>query len=247
MKEIIKTQTLLQKLDEEITKLAQVRELLADAGVSAVLKEVFGSTEPHDQSRSASCKLEEPRLQGAIMRAAYKCVHGLDEPFTKADLADRMRSAGQILENPKTQLHYAMQRFIAEKIVKVVEEGGGKRPTKYQRVANRPDNMEDNQRIQIDSTATSAELRFRGTLLRTAHRCVEGMSEPFSSQDLVQSMRAAEYTFVGDAGLSAQRAIAKFINVGLLKIVGRTDDQQTILYGRRKSAVNGAEATSVPE
>lgn len=71
--------------------------------------------------------------------------------------------------------------------------------------------------------------------MRTALRCVEGRSEPFTTSGLIQSMKAVGYTFVGDAGLLAQGAVAKLLDAGLLEIANPGDKQPPVLYGRRSN------------
>ena len=113
-----------------------MRELLADPGVLAIVKQVINVAEPQPQDRVDACSTEKPRLQGAVLRRAYECVQGMDDPFTKRDLADKMRAAGYTVKgSPKTALHYAMQKFVSERLLRLVEEsgGGGRHESKYQR------------------------------------------------------------------------------------------------------------------
>lgn len=220
---------MLHKLDEEITKLAQVRDLLSDAGVLAVVKHVVNRMQVLDLPPKESSRAAGKRGTGELLKGARQCVRTFEKPFTKTELATKMRAIGCAVDAPKTQLQYSMQKLLAEGVVKIVEEGGARRPTRYQ--TNRQNESAD----QSDRSSTpiaSADPQLRGALLRTAYRCIEGMTAPFSNSDLAQKMRADGYTFAGDAGLSVQSAVAKFLDLGLLEIVNGGTDQPTILYGR---------------
>jgi hypothetical protein len=225
--------TLVQKLDEEITKLTQMRDLLADAGVLAVVNHVIGRTQASNLPAPESFRPEANRGSGKVLKAARECVTTLDAPFTKMELAAKMRDIGCVVNAPKTQLHYPVQKLLSEGVLKMVDQGGGRQPTRYQR--NESGNRPSDQSEGITNATASSASRFRSELMRAALRCVERQSEPFTTNDLVQSMRTVGYPFVGDAGLSVQSAIAKLLDAGLLEIVNPGDDQQPVLYGRRSN------------
>ena len=68
------------------------------------------------------------------MDAAYEIVEDIgEEPFTKPDLAERLRQKGYEIERPKNGL-YATQRVLADGIIKRIQQGGGNRADVYQRV-----------------------------------------------------------------------------------------------------------------
>lgn len=129
---MIATPTLVQKLDDEITKLTQVRDLLADAGVLAVINHVIGCTHASNLAAPESFGPAANGGKGRLLKAARECVRTLDAPFTKMELAAKMRGIGCVVNATKTQLQYPVQRLLSEGVVKIVEEGGGRRPTRYQ-------------------------------------------------------------------------------------------------------------------
>jgi hypothetical protein len=235
------TDVILRHLDNTLAKFSQMRELLADPVVLAAVKQVINSAEPPSQYRAGAPATEKkPRQQSAIMRAALKCVQGTDDPFTKRDLWERMRVAGYTFKgNPKSKLHWAMHKFLFQGIIRLVEEGGGggHHENKYQRNDSNGSVTASRYQSTVDhAPVAAADPRLRSEMERIALKCVEKLDEPFTTQDLINKMRVAGYTFTGDAGVSIQSALGKLLNMNMLEVAQDGAGRRPRLY-RKKNQI----------
>jgi hypothetical protein len=134
------------KIDQRITKLNQVRELLADPEMLALIKEVVtedgaeptASNLPPIQLPVPQTPAEPPEpawnFRGWMTQTAYQCVLKMNQPFTGRELIEKMREAGYtFFGHPEVSIHTPLKKLIKENVLEIVEQGAGRHATVYQR------------------------------------------------------------------------------------------------------------------
>jgi hypothetical protein len=240
---VCETQAIANALDEKIAKLTQMRELLADPAIVVLVKEIFQkTTTPTVRTLSGAAA---PHLRRPLSRTAYEAVQSMDGPFTKVDVAERMKQmAGYVCENPKDRLHSVMKTFVDEGIVNLIEQGGARRPNKYEKcgairsignteLSGNDDQQEEQNNVAASELVVPRGLRLRGAMLATAFQCVHSFDQPFAPHDLIRKMRAAGYTFVGNCDLSIQNVLRKLVKEGILEIAQEGAGERPTMYQRR--------------
>lgn len=233
----------LADLDDKIAKLTQLRGLLADPAVSALVAEIIQGPLAFASLKTPG-NFGQPGSSRSMVDAAYRCVIEMDdEPFTKSDLAECLRRAGHACENPKTALHYSIQRLLAHRVINLVEHGGAQRPNKYQK-ASGLGSMTEPSLLAVGNAAELAgpvptsplpkNIRRGNTMLSAAFRCIQGLDRPFAPHELIRMMREAGYTFAGNADLSIQPVLTKLIKEGVIEVADEGEGGQTKTYRRRK-------------
>jgi len=138
------------KIDQRITKLQRVRELLADPETLALIKEILledgESVTP--TPNTIPLQLPEPQtptpppepamsFRGWMTQTAYECVLKMNEPFTGRELIEKMRETGYTFFGyPEVSIHTPLKKLIKEKVLEIVEQGVGRHATVYQRRRN---------------------------------------------------------------------------------------------------------------
>ena len=235
-------QDIVHAFDDEIVKLAQMRELLTDAGILALTKQLFENHMTRATVRTHS-RVAGTRAYGGLVRAVFESVDDIgDEPFTKWDLAERLPQKGYEIKEPTNRLFYPIQRLVADGIIKLIEQGGGNRPNAYQRVkANRAAeagaSIEHSERNEIgpSDSAVSRQLRLRNGMERIAVECIVRLTQPFVPQELITEMRAAGFAFVGNADRSIQPVLRRLVKEEILEIVQESDGLRPKVYRRRNT------------
>lgn len=139
------------KIDQRITKLQRVRELLADPEMLALIREILieDGAEPGPVAPAPSpipvqppvpqspAPPQEPadvNFRGLMTQSAYKCVLNMNQPFTGRELIEKMREAGYtFFDHPEVSIHTPLKKLIKENVLEIVEEGVGRHATVYQR------------------------------------------------------------------------------------------------------------------
>lgn len=226
-------QTILSELDEKIAKLKHLRGLLSDTTVWALVSHAWLiNAAPVERRRRATGQY------GGIVKAAYRCVQAMDgQLFTKAELAERVRTAGHKIRNHRHAMYYPVQRLIKDEVIELVERGGGKRENTYRRVqASHAAPSKDTAQGGIASLMRMKIPRgntFRSGLMKTAFECVRQFSEPFASWQLIRAMERAGHEFILSAESSIQPVLRKLVREGFLLIVREQSDEEPTLYERR--------------
>jgi hypothetical protein len=86
--------------------------------------------------------------------------------------------------------------------------------------------------IEIGTLATAAP-RPRNEIERLAFECINRFDQPFGQHELIRDMTAAGYTFVGNADLSIQGCLRRFVKGEILEIVKESDGLRPTVYKRR--------------
>src|ERR1019366_9506831 len=117
MKHARETQSVVRAVDETIANLTQMRPILADPVMLALIKNIVGNPASSIRAETHSPNVST-RPYGGNVRAAFDIVEDIgDETFTAWDLADRMRRKGCEIKNPKNGLFYPIQRLLADGII----------------------------------------------------------------------------------------------------------------------------------
>jgi hypothetical protein len=241
MKHAGEAQAVDQALKKTIANLTQMRPILADPGMLALIKEIVGNPASSIRAETHSPNVST-RPYGGTVRAAFEMVGDMgDEPFTKRELAERLRENGYEIKNPRTALVYATKRLLADGMIERIKQGGGRRGDAYQRVqasrAKYPSRSIDGKHGEEKEIGTSATAvpRPRNELARVAFECINRFDQPFGQHELIRDMRAAGYTFVGNADLSIQGYLRKLVKGELLEIVEESDGLRPTVYRRRNT------------
>jgi len=234
-----------RNLDEQIAKLQQLRELLADTNVlNAVKVAITGASRtasdliaggepvgarPHQRSGS--------RRRNGLADAARQCIGKMGyEPFSKRDLAQRLHDFGFTIKKPKTELSYAITRLMGEGVIELAQRAG--RGNKYRKTQNKNVEPNNDPAPQIAGTSSPATTpqgkKFQSALVRTAVQCAEKFEQPFDQLELLREMRKV-HTFVADEERSLASALRKLVNAGFLDIVREENGNQPTLFMRREA------------
>jgi hypothetical protein len=131
-----------QQIDARIAKLQQVRELLKDPEVFALVKAIVtngavtNGAAPSDKKASKSGKRPpHRRWRGSMATTAYECVQDMEGRFTRQDLVKELKAAGYefIGRNPLMSMQRTLEKLLHDKIIRIVTPGAGRRPTLYER------------------------------------------------------------------------------------------------------------------
>jgi hypothetical protein len=144
------------KIDQRIAKLQQVKELFADPGIFAFVKEILNEPDsakprpaaqkpapnpapkekpaPIEKPVTAQAPTSKPSLRGLMTITADRCVRSMNQPFTAGELIEKMREAGyKFSGHPEVSIHAPLQKLIKDEVLEIVEQGAGRRATVYQR------------------------------------------------------------------------------------------------------------------
>lgn len=238
MKHADETQGVVQAFNEKIARITQVRDLLNDRGVLALVKEIIQPPAPSVRAGKHSADAGT-RPYGGIVRAVFEIVTDMgDKQFTKRDLAERLRRNGYEIKKPSSSaLFYATRQLVADKVIEQIGQGGGNRPDVYQRIKARRTEISiehtEGNHIGTSASAIPRPLRLRNGMEQIAWDCIARLPQPFATHELINDMRAAGFTFAGNADLSIQPVLRRLLNRGILEIVQEGAGQQPTIYKRR--------------
>ncbi len=224
-------EALLSELDEQIAKLMQLRKLLSDWAL--VKHTVPSHTAPATRRRRA-----EGQQYGGIVQAAFECVHAMEaQPFTKAELAEKVRAAGREIRSHRHAMYYAVQQFLRDGVIELVERGGGKRANKYQRVETKraePNTSAEQLKDAAPSVITLPKgSAYRSGLMKKAFECIQHFAEPFAPRQLIREMEKAGHEFIVSAERTIQPVLSKLVKDGFLNVVREQSGVESALYERR--------------
>jgi hypothetical protein len=227
------TQAVVQALDEKIANLTQMRTILADPGMLAIIKEIVGNP-----SSSIRAETQSPNMstrQRGIVDAAFECVEEIGDEFTKWDLAEKLRQRGYQIRNPKNGMYYPIQCLLIDGRIEQVKQGGGNRPNTYRRI-NSTESGRSMQRKHSEETAIEgsiavvpAKLRPR-KMERIAVQCIAEFDQPFEPHQLINAMRAVGFIFVANADVSIQSCLRRLVTEGVIEIVQEGDGRRPASY-----------------
>lgn len=115
----------------------------------------------------------DARPYGDIVHAAYEIVEDMgEEPFTKPDLAERLRQKGYELKRAKNGHFYATQWLLADGIIKRIQQGSGNRADVHHG-GRRAEGSQSTECTEGNDIGTSASLiprllRFRNGMERSS-------------------------------------------------------------------------------
>lgn len=233
------TAAVIRAFDEEMAKALRLRELLTDTAMLALVKKVLQPTAAMSDS-SHNSKHHGPR--GAIAKATYQIVRDMGyEPFTKRDLADKLRSSGLEVKNAKNALFYPVQKMLIDGVIERIQHGGGRGTNTYRKIRShqhqQPANRREGRNADVVSdtpnTAAIPQPQARGDMERIALDCIARITQPFAGYELINSMGAAGYTFAANADASIQSFLRNLVRQKALTISQEGNGQRPTLYRRR--------------
>jgi hypothetical protein len=240
MKQPNKTDAVAKAINETISKFTQMRELLCDPVISALVNEIVQIQTP---SVRAGGRSPNAGARWGIVGAASRIIQEMDdEPFTKNDLAEKLRHEGYDIDAAKNSLYYPLQKLMAEHMIERIRKGGGKRADTYQKVKT---NRNAKVRLPVvhgqvgegggSGSALPRQIRPRNAMELIASDCVARFDQPFAAHELIRDMKAAGHTFVGSADLSIQGFLGTLLKKQLLEIVEDSDGLRPAIYRRRNA------------
>jgi hypothetical protein len=121
-----------------VTKLGP---LLSDPEISAMVAklETNGTAESPDTESPDTEPRRRPHpflgMRGTLAMTAYECVQRMRGPFSSRELVEKMKGAGYEFmgKEPIVTIQRALKRLQRGKVIRVVAQGSGRRPTVYER------------------------------------------------------------------------------------------------------------------
>lgn len=223
-----------------ISKLEQLRDLLSDPELVEIARRLLHSPDSSDDAYSSPQKAPKGR-GGRVWRAACDAVASIgNETFTKRELAERMRAMGFDIDYSRTSLYSVVKKLIQERLIELVEQGGGSRPSIYRKIDHSPAQQSSGEPEGFEETrdeppegktpnaSTAAERWMRVVpMARMAVQCANEFDRPFEDYELIQKMVAGGYEFAGDPALSIQPVLKKLVRTGKLMLeIGQIEDSR---------------------
>lgn len=116
--------------DATVRKINQLKELLSDPVINQVARNMLGIT----QHCGSVGMIGRP---GSVLRKACEIVMTYDRkhPFTVKEVRDGMLKSGYSFAVKKNRMavQAALRKMVEGGIIKLIEEGGGRRPKIFQR------------------------------------------------------------------------------------------------------------------
>lgn len=235
MKHAGETQAVVQALNEKIAQLTLVRDVLSDAGMLALIKETIQIPAGSVRTRT-HCASESDRPHGGIVRAAFESVEEIgDEPFTKWDLAEKLRQSGYQIRNPKNAMFYPIQCLLVDGKIERVKQGGGNRPNTYRRTnqteSGRSMRRKHAEETDIERFTAMVPVKLSARRMeRIAVQCIAGFDQSFEPHQLINAMEAAGFIFVANADVSIQPCLRRLVRAGVLEMVQESDGRRPASY-----------------
>lgn len=230
------SQAVLSELDEQIAKLKRLRELLADSTVWALVRHTW----PVHTAPVARRRRADGRQYGGIVQAAYECVLKMNgELFTKSELAERVRATGYEIREHRHAMYYAVQKFLRDGVIELIERGGGKRPNKYQRVVTTHAEPNTCAEQLKDSAPPLTPINlpkgsaYRSKLMKTSFDRIQQFAQPFTPRHLIRAVESAGYHFILSPESSIESVLRKLVKDGFLIVVREQSGDEPALYERR--------------
>lgn len=235
MKHAGETEAVVRSVDEKIANLKQMRPILADPGMLALIKEIV-RTPAASVSARTHCASESDKSHGGIVRAAFEAIEEIgDEPFTKWDLAEKLRQRGYQIRNPKNAMFYPIQCLLVDGRIERVKQGGGNRPNTYRRTnqtePGRSMHRKHAEETDIERSIAMMPVKLRArTMERIAVQCIAGFDQSFEPHQLINAMEDAGVIFVANADVSIQPCLRRLVREGVLEMVQESDGRRPASY-----------------
>lgn len=127
---------LIRRSEEQANRLKELRRILGDSEMVATLNQVLASKNGDSLARIKPTVIEDKaNKKGELLRKIqYVCELHAMEPFTVQDIVQAYENVGYKFDakDKAVSAYTALQRLVEKGVLRIIEEGKGSKPTKYQ-------------------------------------------------------------------------------------------------------------------